>query len=185
MKKFELKKQSIVDNLAKYILEKGIKNASLRNMAEAVPTSNRMLLHYFKDKEEMMTEVLIHITNNFIAILESSRSEKMSFNNLMPYLYQALKIPEITPYIRLCLELISLSANNEEPYYSIARKIGETFYVWIEKALIIEEDEDKEEQLAMAFVIIEGFVVLNSLGYEDRIEKALNKIAKLALSKIE
>ncbi len=178
MNKFDLKKTSLIENVAKYILENGIKNASLRNIAEAVSISNRMLLHYFKDKEEMMTVTLILITNNFIEILENARSEKMSFSSLMPYLYQALKIPEIKPYIRLCLELIYFSADKEEPYYSIARKIGDSFYNWIEKAIIIEKDDVKDEKLALALVIIEGFVILNALDYDDRIENAMRKIIR-------
>ncbi len=178
MNKFDLKKQSIIENTADFILKNGIKNASLRNIAEDLSTSNRMLLHYFKDKEEMMTETLLYITNNLINLLESVRFEKMSFANLMPYLYKALKMPEIKPYMQLCLELISFSSNNEEPYYSIARKIEDIFYNWIETAMIIEKNEDKDEQLSAAFVIIEGFVVLNALNYDDKIEKAIKKISR-------
>jgi AcrR family transcriptional regulator len=178
MKKFDIKKNSIVESIAKHILENGIKNSSLRNIAKDVSISNRMLLHYFKDKEEIVTESLIFITNNFIELLENSRSEKMVFSNLMPYLYQVLKMTEVKPYIRLCLELISLSADKEEPYYSIARKIGDTFYDWIEQIIIIEKHEVKEEKLALVLVIMEGFVVLNALDYQERIEKAMKKIIK-------
>lgn len=178
MNKFDSKKQSIIENTADFILKNGLKNASLRNIAETLSTSNRMLLHYFKDKEEMMIETLLYITKNLINLLESFRFEKMSFANLMPYLYKALKMPEIKPYMQLCLELISFSSNNEEPYYSIARKIEDIFYNWIETAMIIEKNEDKDEQLSAALVVIEGFVVLNALNYDDKIEKAIKKISR-------
>lgn len=178
MKKFDVKRQLLIENVANYIIENGIKSSSLRNIAEAISTSNRMLLHYFEDKEELMTVTLEYITNNFLEIIEGARTEKMSFNNLMPYLYHALKMEEIRPYTKLCLELISLSAKKEEPYYSIARKIGEIFSNWIENAMEIAQNEDKEEKLALALVIIEGFVVLNALDYDEKIENAIKKIYK-------
>lgn len=178
MKKFDLKKHAILEVLSKYILENGIKIASLRNMAEAASTSDRMLLHYFKDKEEIMTLTLAFITEKFIEILEKTRVKKMSFKDLMPYLYGSIKTIELKPYIRLCLELISLSANKDEPYYSIARQIGDTFYEWIDKAIIIKDHNEREEILSMALVTVEGFVVLNALGFDCRIEKAMSRICR-------
>ncbi len=178
MKKFDAKKEVIIENIADYILKNGIKNASLRNIAYAISISNRMLLHYFKDKEEMMTEALTHITKNFLSIIENVKLEKMSLSSLIPYLYHILKATGINLYIQLFLELISFSAEQNEPYSSIAGKIGEIFYNWIENSIIINNDENKEEKISFTFAIIEGIVILNALHYDEKIEKALSYIAK-------
>lgn len=178
MNRFDVKKKLITEEVAKYLLEYGIKSASLRNIGEYGTVSNRMLLHYFRDKEEMITEALLHITDDLINFIKKSSSTQLSLEQMLIYVAKMLKTKELEPYIRIYLELISFSSKQEEPYFSIAKKIANFFSIWIEESLTIEDRENKEEKISACFLFIEGIVILNTLGFDDKIQNAISFLSK-------
>ncbi|MED1863770.1 TetR/AcrR family transcriptional regulator [Fictibacillus nanhaiensis] len=176
MKKGELRKQELQEKMSIHILTNGLQSVSLRNLAKAVGTSDRMLLHYYQDKEELMTEVLTQISDNLITILEQARTVAIPFNQLVPHLYQLIKDPVVKPYIQLWLELIARASKNEEPYFSIAKQIGDSFINYCSE--LIQADEEEKEKLApLTFIIIEGIAMLDAIDFESNIEKALDGLS--------
>ncbi|MTH53735.1 TetR family transcriptional regulator [Bacillus mangrovi] len=180
MKKSDIKKQMITKELANYILENGLQSASLRNLARAANTSDRMLLHYFKDKDELLSEVLTFLSDELISIIESSRTERMPFNELVPFLSKTVKDPLIRPYLQLWLGFIGIASKKEEPYYSIARKICDGLYAFFKRAIYAEQEEDIEQLAAFALAAVEGMVLLDALGKDAEIEKALQGVRLLS-----
>jgi len=177
MKKTEIKRQIILNKIADHLLVHGMRDSSLRPLAAAVGTSDRMLLHYFVDKEELMTAALNLVAARMISILASAQSEQMPFQTLLPYLAGMIKDPGIRPYLRLWLELAALSAAEDESYRMIARQICDSFYDWILSVLKVEKDEDRAPMAALAFATIEGFVLLDALDYGSKVTSALKVIA--------
>ncbi len=176
MKKGELRKQELQDKMAKHILENGLQAGSLRNLAQAAGTSDRMLLHYYHDKEELMKEVLTQISDNLITILEQARTVSIPFNQLVPHLYKLIKNPVVKPYIQLWLELIARASKKEEPYHSIAKQIGDSFIHYCSE-LIQADDKEKEKLAPLTFIIIEGIAMLDAIDFESNIEKALDGLS--------
>ena len=173
MKKTEARRRVILEKIADHLLEHGIQGASLRPLAAAVGTSDRMLLHYFVNKEELMTAALNLIAARMITLLESARPAQMPFHALLPHLAGMLNDPTIQPYLRLWLELAALSAR-EEAYQRIARQIGDRFYEWLAEALQVETEEERAPMTALAYAIIEGFVFLDAIGGRSIITSALD-----------
>ena len=99
----------------------------------------------------------------------------MPFETLMTYLAGMLKEPSIRPYLRLWLELAAMSTASET-YRMIARQICDSFYDWITSVLIVEKDEERAPMAALAFATIEGFILLDSLGYGAKVTSALKGI---------
>lgn len=176
MKKADAKRLILIEKLADYILVNGLQKASLRSLAAAVGTSDRMLLHYFDDKEELLTAILILITKRLVELLDNARSEQMSFQTIVPYIAEMIKNPEISPYTRLWLELVTFASGGEEYYRSVARKITDIFCNWIASVLVVESEEERIPMASLIFATIEGFVLLDTLEYGDRITNALNGI---------
>ena len=54
MKKGELRKKIITEKMADHILSNGLQSSSLRQISAAAETSDRMLLYYFTNKEDML-----------------------------------------------------------------------------------------------------------------------------------
>jgi AcrR family transcriptional regulator len=172
MEKTEIKRQLILNNIADYLLASGMKDASLRQLAAKIGTSDRMLLHYFSDKEELMNAALHLVAARLIVLLESTRSKQMPFETLIPYLAEMIKDHRVRPYLRLWLELVAMSTVSET-YLMIARQICDSFYEWIVSVLKVEKDEERAPMAAFAFATIEGFVLLDSLGYGAKVSSAL------------
>lgn len=183
MKKSDIKRQTIIKLMADFILANSLQAASLRNLAEAAKTSDRMLLHYFKDKEEILTITLNFISNNLIEILENTRTKQMPINDLAPYLYQAIKSPQLKPYLRLWLELIAIAAKKENPFYTIARQICDSFWNWVNSTIYVDIEAEREQKSSIVMAIIEGFVILDSIDYDSRIVSALEGLYKLNSNK--
>lgn len=178
MSSFDLKREMLKISISKYILDFGIKNASLKKMAIACSTSDRMLLHYFKDKEEILKEALLYINNSLILILENKIPQKMHFDEIILYISDLLKEPDIDVYMRLWFELIDLSSSNNKLYYNTAREICVVFFEWINKIYINEDGRVKNLE-SLILVIIEGFVVLDRLDFNLEINKAIESIMHL------
>jgi len=150
-----------------------MKGATLRKMAAAVGMSDRMLLHYFADKEELMTGALTQGTGRLVRILESASLEQMPFQVLLPNLAEMMKDPQVRPYLRLSLELVALAAEKKGFYNTIARKIWNDFLGWIASALHVEREEDRLPLAALALATTEGFMLLDALGCDSIITNAL------------
>lgn len=176
MKKTETRKRALLEKIADHLLEKGVKGSSLRPLAAAAGISDRMLLHYFENKEEVMTAALRLVAERMIRLLENARSAPMPFYVLMPHLAGMLKDPHVRPYLRLWLELAALSASGEEAYRQVARQLGGYFYEWLAGELLVEKEANRASLAALAFVTIEGFVFLDAIGEDAIISKALEGI---------
>ncbi|MGK0701359.1 TetR/AcrR family transcriptional regulator [Priestia flexa] len=135
MKKGEKRKNQIVQDISIYILENGVQTATLRNLAEAASTSDRMLMHYFRDKEELLTVALNSITDEFITILDSARTEQKNFVDLLPYLREMMKHPGIKPYIKLCLELAAIAAKKKNLFTQLEIKCVLHFWTVLHEKL--------------------------------------------------
>lgn len=177
MTKIEERKQIITEKIADHLLAHGMKNASLRPLAAVAGTSDRMLLHYFANKEELMTATLLLVTERLMAILSNTQSEQLPFQILLPHLAKMISDPHIRPYLRLWLELAASAAGGEEYYRTIARQICDIFFDWIASALKVEREEDRISLAAFAFATIEGFVLLDMLGYDSLIACGLGGVA--------
>jgi AcrR family transcriptional regulator len=179
MKKTEVRRQIVIDKLADHLLVHGMRGASLRQLAAAAGMSDRMLLHYFVNKEELLTAALVLVTERLIGILESGRSEQIPFQVLLPHLAGMIKDHLIRPYLKLWLELVSLTTEEEESYRAIAREICDCFFDWIASALKVEREEDRRPLASLAFATIEGFVLLDALGSGSLINSALEGVTLL------
>lgn len=175
MEKTEIKRLLLLNEIADYLLASGMKDSSLRQLAAAIGTSDRMLLHYFSDKEELMSATLNLVARRLIDMLDGARSTRMSFQSLMPYLAGMIKDKRISPYLRLWLELAAMSTVSET-HRLIARQICDSFYDWIISVLAVEKDEEREPMAALAFATIEGFVLLDTLDYGSKVTSALKGI---------
>jgi AcrR family transcriptional regulator len=169
MNKTEIRKKNVLEMVADHLLAQGLKGASLRKMAEAAGTSDRMLLHYFADKEELMTGALALVAGRLVGILESARSEQLPFQIFLPHLAEMMKDPQVRPYLKLSLELVALAADERGSYRGIALKIWNDFLDWIAAAL----KEDRMPMAALAFATTEGFMLLDALGCGSVITDAL------------
>ncbi|MEL6388367.1 MAG: TetR/AcrR family transcriptional regulator [Pseudomonadota bacterium] len=153
--------------LAEHLLQHGLGASSLRTLAKAAGTSDRMLLYYFLDKDALLTAVLSQIADDMTTRLDAaSDSARRSPETLTDLLRPTVLGDASWPYIVLWLELAGRAARHEAPYADIARTIGERFLVWIEAHLDVSAKDAPDTALAV-LAEIEGWVVLKAIGLTD------------------
>ena len=67
--KTDARRAAIVERLADHVLVHGLVAASLRPLAKAAGTSDRMLLYYFSDKTEIIAATLQRIAERMVTLL--------------------------------------------------------------------------------------------------------------------
>lgn len=169
------KRSQLIDQLSDHVLVDGLLNASLRPLAKAVGTSDRMLLYYFKDKNDLIEAVLDRIAARIMVLLEqASAPEQLTLEQLAPMLVESMKSELFWPYLRLWLEVAALSAGGDPLYQACGERIGRGFVVWGEAQLKAEDDEQRRRDAARLLVQVEGSVLLRSLGLDDVVERSFD-----------
>jgi AcrR family transcriptional regulator len=107
------RRAALLDALIEAYADGGIGTRSLRDVAEAVGTSHRMLLHHFGSREELLVEI----------VEEIERRQRVTFRDLPAHPAEAfaamwadLRRPELRPFERLFFEVYARAAQGEEPF---------------------------------------------------------------------
>ena len=72
MAKPALSRETLLPMLAAHVMEHGLGTASLRPLAKAAGTSDRMLIYHFGSKEGLIDALLRHLAGGFVAGLEAA-----------------------------------------------------------------------------------------------------------------
>ncbi len=158
----------LLDRMADHILANGISESSLRPLAKAAKTSDRMLLYYFSDKSEMIAATLEHIAARLGVLLgEDGVREPQPIGRLIPILFDLLCADQLWPYMRVWLEIAALAAKGDPVCRSVGERIARGFLLWGAAQLDSPTPEARMADAARLMITIEGMVLLKSLGLDD------------------
>jgi AcrR family transcriptional regulator len=167
------RRAEIVDRLADHVLAHGLVAASLRPLAKAAGTSDRMLLYYFSDKAEIIAATLARIAERMTVQLAAQTSpQSLSLDALIMHLSDIVLRAEFWPYMCVWLELASRAGRGDPLYAPIAAQIGEGFLGWGAMQLDSPDDETRARDAARLLVVIEGMVLVKAIGLSDAVERA-------------
>jgi len=165
---------AILDDLADHVLGHGLSASSLRALATAAGTSDRMLLYYFKDKPELIAATLTRIAERLMAILDNERAKvPKPMAQLQAELAAVLFSDRFWPYMRLWLEIAALSAKGDPFYRATGGQIGRAFLAWGEAQIDARDAESRAKDAARLLVAIEGMMILKSIGLDDVVDRTL------------
>jgi AcrR family transcriptional regulator len=155
----------LLDQLADFVLANGLDAASLRPMAKAAGTSDRMLLYYFADKNALITAVLGHLAQRMVATLEAQRApQPLPLDALRKELLAIVLAEDVWPFMRLWLEIAARAARGHALYRPLGEQIGRGFLAWAQGQL---RSADPKRDAATLLMTVEGAVLLKSLGLDD------------------
>jgi len=162
------RRSKLVARLTDHILAHGMAAASLRPLAAAVGTSDRMLLYYFPDKAALVTAVLEAVAARLTALLEANRpAARLSRAALQAHLTPMLFDDNVWPFMQLWLEIASMAARGDAVCARVGGGIARGFVAWL-------GDQLTEPREALPLLItIEGAVLLKSLGLDDDVRAAM------------
>ena len=158
------RREAALERMADHLLLEGLGGASLRPLAAAAGTSDRMLLYYFKDKDELLTATLGRVTARLARLLDDAAPGQKPFATLLAELWAAFRSPALQPYMRLWIELAARAARNETPHRVIAGEIADRFHAWAADRLQVEREADRLPLAALLLATVDGLALLDAVG---------------------
>ena len=122
------RRRELLDALVAEFAGAGIGDRSLREVAEAVGTSHRMLLHHFGSRGELLLAIVEEVEHRQMAVLRDLPAEPALAIEAM---WADVRRPELRPFERLFFECYSRGAQGEEPY---ARLVPAAVDAWLADA---------------------------------------------------
>jgi AcrR family transcriptional regulator len=103
----------LLDALIEAFADGGIGDRPLREIAEAVGTSHRMLLHHFGSRDELLLAIVDEVECRQMSVLPDASTEAA---DAMAAMWADLRRPELRPFERLFFECYARGAQGEQPF---------------------------------------------------------------------
>ena len=160
------RREAAIERMADYVLSEGLGAATLRPLAAAAGTSDRMLLYYFADKDELLTATLKRIAERMTVQLDDAIPVKprLSFPVLLERVWAALGSKSLEPFMPLWLDLASGAARGLQPHRDVAGEIADGFLDWVATRLRLESDGKPSSSAPLFLAAIEGMYLLKAIG---------------------
>ena len=171
------RRSALLDRLADYVLAEGISAASLRRLARAADTSDRMLLYYFTDKADVIAATLDHVSARLVTRLEERTARvPLPLDRLCRDLARILFTDDMWPFMRLWLEIAALAGRGDPVYRDLGERLGRGFLDWGAAQLDSPDPEARAADAARLFVMMEGTLLLKSVGMDDIAARAVRTV---------
>ncbi len=166
--------ETLLPPMAAHVLEHGIAGVSLRPLARAAGTSDRMLIYHFGNRQGAIDALLDYLAGLYEAGLEAALPQERAPDR-KETLRRILKItaaPELSPFMRLWWEVVAASAAGDETFRKSASSTMGLLLGWLE-AHMPENDPDPKGGARLLLTFIEGSQMLGAVGQADIAEAAL------------
>ena len=160
------RKDELMDAVVAELQQHGIVDRSLRDIAAAVGTSHRMLIHHFGSRQGLLTEVVRKIEDDQRRFIESFDHRPDEASAL---LWRRLSDPVFWPAERLFFECYARACRGEVPFASLLPGLVDD---WLDRVveLGLVEGGDRDTERARARVGLALFrgLLLDLVGTEDQ-----------------
>jgi AcrR family transcriptional regulator len=121
------RRSELLDALIEEFAAHGIGDRSLRDIAEAVGTSHRMLLHHFGSRDELLLAIVEEVERRQMAVASRLPTEPADG---LAAMWADVRRPELRPFERLFFECYARGAQGERPY---ARMLPSAVTGWLDQ----------------------------------------------------
>ncbi len=172
--KADLHRDTLLDSLANHVLAHGLAASSLRRLASAAGTSDRMLLYYFADKSALMAAVLERIGARLLGeLMARGSSAPLPLEPLRRKLVALLGADDLWPYMQLWFEISALAARGDAFALMIGSRMGTGFLMWGAAQLDCPDEADLPGQAAQLLAAVDGAMVLKAVGMRDTVARLM------------
>ncbi len=161
-------RETLLPLLAAHVLEHGISSASLRPLAKAAGTSDRMLIYHFGNKQGVIDAVLRALAAQFTAGLDSALPAEPAANRqeTAARILAITSQSELEPFLRLWWEIVAEAAGGSESFRETAARTMGSLLAWLE-AHMPAGDPDPAAGARLVLTLIEGAQMLDAIGRGD------------------
>lgn len=167
------RRRELLDALVTEFAKAGIGDRSLREIAAAVGTSHRMLLHHFGSRDELLLSIVEEVERRQMALLSELPPEP---EKAIAAMWANLRRPELRPFERLFFECYARGAQGEQPF---ARMLPGAIDMWLARA--VSTGSTPDPALTRLGLAVARGLLLDLVATEDLagVDAAANAFADL------
>ena len=180
-----MKRQELLAAVIADLAAEGLGDRSLRDIAAAVGTSHRMLIHHFGSRHGLMTAVVEAIEEDQKRFMESLDA---SSGDILSAMWQRLRDPSLWPAERLFFECYARAIQGEEPFAALLPGAVDD---WVDRTAALDATPDVplaqvRARARLGLAVFRG-LLLDLVGTEDAggVDAAFEVYAALALGATE
>jgi AcrR family transcriptional regulator len=168
-------KADLLEQATAYVLKNGLRDLSLRPLAEALGTSARMLIYHFGSKEQLVIEAVVHAQQQQQALLASQAVSSKSAVKTLQNFWTWLSSDEVAPYARLLYDLEVQVMNGNDSYRAFAKEVIHNWEAFIQASI----KDGRPEQARLIVGVMNGLLMDRLVtGEKEKIDKAFSVFLK-------
>ena len=169
-----LSREILLPRLAAHVLNHGLGGASLRPLARAADTSDRMLIYHFGSKDALVEALLEHVAGIYAQALEAAWPAQPlpTRQACVERLLDIARAPMMAPFLRLWWEIVAGAARGDLACRRSAAAMMDSQLAWFE-AHMPPDDPDPVAGARLIATVVEGSLMFDALGLEGAASEAL------------
>lgn len=163
-----MSKDSLLPLLAGHVLAQGLGTASLRPLARAAGTSDRMLLYHFGTKEALLADLLAFLAQAYAGALDEAMGSTRAATRaeVIERILAQGAAPQMQPFMALWWEIVAGCARGRAGFQSAAQAMMQELLGWLEGQMPAD-DPDPAGGARYLLTLIEGTMMLGAVGHGD------------------
>jgi AcrR family transcriptional regulator len=162
------RRAALLEPVCAHILAHGLEKSSLRDLAAAAGTSDRMLLYYFRDKSDLMAAAMERLAEILRARLEAHRApEPLGEEALRARLVAMVLDDAVWPFMQVWLEIAAKGARGDPLFRETGERIGTGFLHWIAAQSDAGTEAGRGAVAARLLPVLDGLVLLKAVGLHE------------------
>ena len=175
---FSSKRSALVQRIADALLAAGVAQIPLRELAARLQTSDRMLLYYFKDKEDLVLSSLAEISSRLAATLGSTLpAGRSSPDAILKRIIPLFSSSSVSTSLTVWADISARGYRGEEPFLTLTRKSIRWWLEWLEQRLDMNPGRGRRDMAAAVLTVVEGARQLATLT-PDRAKQGVALLAR-------
>lgn len=161
-----MSKETLLPLLAGHVMEHGLGGASLRPLAKAAGTSDRMLIYHFGNKEQLIIDLLAYIAAIYSAALDAGMGTERaaSRQECAARILAMSREPAMQSFMVLWWEIVAGAARGLPGYAQAAEAMMTKQLEWLETQMPAD-DPDPAAGARYLMTMLEGTLMLGTVGH--------------------
>lgn len=170
----QISRETLLPALAAHVLEHGLGRASLRPLAKAAGTSDRMLIYHFGNKQALIADLLGYIAATYTAALDAALAgaRPMTRGQALSRILIHARSDAMRPVMALWWEIVAGAARGVPGYAPAAQAMTTQLLGWLEGQMP-DGDPDPRGGARYLLTLIEGTLMLAAIGHADTAREGL------------
>lgn len=153
-------REALLAGLVDHVLREGVGTLSLRPLAAAVGTSDRMLIYYFSSRDGLLAAVLGAVGEQLRTGLTGALPvDRVPPDRLVASAWELVQDPSLEPHLRLYLEVCGPAVRGREPFRRVAGQVAEAWLAWVGERLDVPPAQTREAA-AGVLAVVDGLLLL-------------------------